>query len=876
MKSSRRILHSVVKITAVVGYLKEYFPYFLLIIGINIFAWYPVLSHWFFRAWEQSFFIGVCGNDVNLVCLMRGHALLYFINYKLFGWNPVGWYATAIFLHTVVGLLTFGVTKRLTSSVGIAFIVAVLFTINVVHNDVVTWGSFEGLYAFIMAIFLLSILSYLQFQKNKTTTRYIWYGICIFLFLLGLVVRESAVALPIILLFTELYTKKFVISRKYILSLFKIFLPFLLVAFAYLLFRNWYGGMAHDFVDGMVKLRLALIGQGRYVEYVWRGILSFGRYAAAHAVSYPILNFIRDIFIDVFPNLPIRYYFYPLIGTLYTILQISLIILLRNNKKIKDLLIFSFLWFSLFTTFFSFAFTITDDLLEIPIDWNTSRWRYFAFYGTVVFWVAVFWHFFTSFTKRYKTKKIYIQVGFGSLVIGTVLLQLFLLRRIEYEMYTYTFKPAKDFYTSFLREFKTLPKDYVFYAFQYSSPLGDFLTEWYFIRHVYYPNLTDERGREWGEGHFGMLLERLQKGTAKLDETFFLDYNPTDGLINLTKEARKIIGNQKVYTYPIYRSVFSDDFEKLDRDGRHQVTIDLTPKLYVEVPYTINIVLSGLPKEQYQMGRGNFTQNDQEMLTNFSKDRIDFLNNTKVSVCKTAPMGTAGEPAMYLLQRNLIDGNISNKSFWGADCKPAVIELDLGKEKKVAAIAFAGGENAPHLPADYTVSVSTDQKKWMKILSVDGNTLSERVDVFPATVTARYIHFSIDETTKGAMAMLSELEVFGEDAIPAIRKYKHNLTRLIHDSYKFGSLFLRLSWETDPNNISPSETLATNAMYLPFTADGQVRTYSFEPNESELFSTSGQLFGRHIIKLHLDFSGIPSVIDVQSLEIQPRFFLGNE
>ncbi|MDO8658522.1 MAG: discoidin domain-containing protein [Candidatus Levybacteria bacterium] len=840
----------------------------LVLIVANVLAWYPVLSFWFFKAWEQSWLLGNCGDNYNLLCLIKSHGILYLLNYKLFGWNPTGWYLTAILLHIITVLLVYSLSQIITKNKNLSFIIALIFGVNVAHNDVVNWGSFEGLYALMMTSFLLALIAYHKFQKAKTLPKFFWYGLIIFLFLFGLFIRESALVLPFFLLFFELFSKRFKLTKLHVIYLLKIFIPIFLISVSYLFFREWYGGAPHDFIDAMVQFRMTLIAQGLYGEYIWRGIISYGKYAGGHFIPYPLMNIIRDILSVVFNPKIINYYFFPVFGLLYTVLQAFLIWTVRKEKKVRNILIFSFLFFIVPTVFYSFSFTITDELINVPYTWNASRWRYFAFLGTVIYWVIFFAYIIDALKNKYKKKTtLFARIGIAAviLVFG---LNFFLLRIVQKDIYLTTFKPEKDFYTKFSASFKTLPKNFVFYTFPYSSPVGDFLAEWYYLKKIYYPYLTEDRP-DWGDSHMGMLLQRIQTKKVNINDVFFIDYDQKDGLLDLTADARRVLTSQKAYDYEINKELISEDLKTLDKKGTHQASIMLNPQLHVEIPYKIEVSVntSSLSKPV----KSNITESKEKALETYALNRIDFLRNSKVSTCKTAPLGTLGNPAMHFLPDNVIDGNIGNRSFWAADCRPAWIMIDLGKEKRVGAVAFHGSKNGPNLPGDYTILASLDGKSWNKIIAVNKNTSYQKIDKFSEIAKARFIKLSVDQTSHGAMLMLDAVEVIDEDSLPVLDFYRNDFEKLIFDSFQFSPGVLRFSWETDPNNFMAEERLAQNSMYTPLIMDGEEHIYTFEPNENEFYSASGQFLDRYITKLNFDLTGLGLSATISKVKIIPRF-----
>lgn len=847
---------------------------YIILIFLNIFAWYPALNFWFFGGWEQSWLLGSCGYTFTPLCLMKGHAFLYFINYKLFGWDPTGWYLTALILHIFVVLCLFRFTIFLTKSKEIAMLVAVLFSVNIAYNDVINWGSFEGLYALLLLCFFLAIFAYRKFTVDKTNRRFLWYGAALLLYIFALFIRESGLVFPCLLLIFELYTNSFKLTKKYVIKLVYLFLPFGLLSIGYVLFRNWYGGAPNDLIDGMVQYRMTLLSQHQYGEYVWRGVLAFGKFSGSHLVPYTLMNSIRS-FVTIFisSNL-INMYFFTIVGWLHVGLMGAICFFFRKDKQTKNLLIFSFLWFVIPTLFFSFAWSITDSMLQSPYTADSSRWRYFAFVGTVLFWVIFGLKIFEILKTKYKHKHKMISISFITFAICIIVVNFLYLRKIQQEMYVTTYKPAREFYTAFQKYFPAIPKDFIFSGYLYSGYLGDYLFEWYYLRQAYYPYLTENRINKWGEVYVGMLLPRLKDGSASLNSTFFLDYNDREGLINNTEKMRKVLLSQSEYNYPVGKVVQTGNILSSMKNTEQKVHLDLKPDLHIEIPYQYEITARAYPSSGVDIASMNIDK--RKLLEHYVTDRMDFLKNVSVTVCDTAPAGSQGKPAQPLLPKNIINGNIGPRSMWAANCRPSWVQLDLGKEKKIGAVVFRAPKNSPTNPSDYTISVSNDSISWKDVVSIKQNSLHQRMHVLQNPETARYVKFTVTNTTQGAMLTLDALEVLDETASSLGQYYKDNYESLLADSLTIGASYMRFEWITDPNNFAADEVEANNSYVLPLILDGQTHTYTIEPNENEYFSAPGQSLKRFITDINLDFIGMPTTVEVDSIKIVPKFPLTKE
>lgn len=65
----------------------------------------------------------------------------YWLNYWLFGANPVGWHVTQILLYLVAVWLVYKIAERLTGEFESALVAAALFGLLPVHADSLAWPS---------------------------------------------------------------------------------------------------------------------------------------------------------------------------------------------------------------------------------------------------------------------------------------------------------------------------------------------------------------------------------------------------------------------------------------------------------------------------------------------------------------------------------------------------------------------------------------------------------------------------------------------------------------------------------------------------------------------------------------------------------------
>jgi protein O-mannosyl-transferase len=126
--------------------------------------------------------------------------VLLSISYPLFGSAPWGWHLSNVLIHTAATLLVYAVVREITDRYWIAPIAASLFAVHPVHTESVAWVS--GVTDPLMAVFLLSAFCfYLRYRK---TNRGYLMALTLGSYLLALLSKETAIALPLVIAYCEL------------------------------------------------------------------------------------------------------------------------------------------------------------------------------------------------------------------------------------------------------------------------------------------------------------------------------------------------------------------------------------------------------------------------------------------------------------------------------------------------------------------------------------------------------------------------------------------------------------------------------------------------------------------------------------------------
>ena len=120
--------------------------------------------------------------------------------YFFFKLNPAPYHITNIILHLLNCIIVFYFILRLSASIQVAFITALLFGIHPLHVESVAWISErkDVLYAF---FYLISLICYLSYLDKRPSYKYYYYAI--FFFFLSLLSKPMAVTLPLILLLLD-------------------------------------------------------------------------------------------------------------------------------------------------------------------------------------------------------------------------------------------------------------------------------------------------------------------------------------------------------------------------------------------------------------------------------------------------------------------------------------------------------------------------------------------------------------------------------------------------------------------------------------------------------------------------------------------------
>ncbi|MBN1526198.1 MAG: tetratricopeptide repeat protein [Candidatus Omnitrophica bacterium] len=168
------------------------------------------------------------------------------LDHKLWGFDARPYHVENTLFHILNALLVYAAVMAVGASSTAAFAAALIFALNPVQTEAVTLVSGRANVLFLF-FFLLAFLSYAGSDK-RSLGRPLLYGLSVLLFFLGLLSKEMAITLPLVLIaYDHFFRAKE--ERPSLLS----YMPFFLVALAYLVARfsvlgtlaqrqGWWGG----------------------------------------------------------------------------------------------------------------------------------------------------------------------------------------------------------------------------------------------------------------------------------------------------------------------------------------------------------------------------------------------------------------------------------------------------------------------------------------------------------------------------------------------------------------------------------------------------------------------------------------------------------
>jgi len=217
---------------------------FLAIVLISGIAYYQTLSGYFLsddfeylNLFDRSDFLDseILFNYLKKFGLIRPLSIVtLYVDYLIWGLNPVGFHLTNILIHIFNSFLIFLILFIILRKEYISMLSAFLFSLYPLHLESVAWisGRFDILCAFFC---LLSIAFFLVSEKNNKRFS-VYYLLSLVSFVFALFSKEMAIALPLVLILFDLFFTKKTKSSK-IKDRLKIHYPYWVILLVYFIIR---------------------------------------------------------------------------------------------------------------------------------------------------------------------------------------------------------------------------------------------------------------------------------------------------------------------------------------------------------------------------------------------------------------------------------------------------------------------------------------------------------------------------------------------------------------------------------------------------------------------------------------------------------------
>jgi tetratricopeptide (TPR) repeat protein len=159
--------------------------------------------------------------------------LTYVFDYQVFGLNSAGYHVENILIHLAAVLLLFLLTRILFNETSLAFVAALIFAVHPVNAEAVNFLSTRN--TLLAAVFVL--LSFIVYLRAQTTEKTSYLYLASLLFFFGLLCKETALMLIIVLPFYDMtsYSRLREQLKRKTFSL----LPFIGAVSIYLLMRAY-------------------------------------------------------------------------------------------------------------------------------------------------------------------------------------------------------------------------------------------------------------------------------------------------------------------------------------------------------------------------------------------------------------------------------------------------------------------------------------------------------------------------------------------------------------------------------------------------------------------------------------------------------------
>lgn len=261
--------------------------------------------------------------------------LLMHLFYKVFGMSLFPYHLLSFILHYLNAVILYLILKKILKNSYFALVGSIFFTANFLISEAVSWIS--AVTSLLVTFFyLLAVFLYIKHQYEGPLTRPgRGTGTVLICLVLGLLTKENAVTLPVLLLLISFYKNSGMKWKKRILTSARQTLPFFLVTFIYLIIRA--GSLTTAVADSTLSLGYHNLRNVRHL------ILSLFTFNPFYDLPFIFIDFkILNLFLAV-PvktqalQINIKFFISLITGT--AILLSCLFIIFKGSKKLKTSLL---------------------------------------------------------------------------------------------------------------------------------------------------------------------------------------------------------------------------------------------------------------------------------------------------------------------------------------------------------------------------------------------------------------------------------------------------------------------------------------------------------------------------------------------------------
>ncbi len=381
-----------------VNILKKYQALLLVILCyITVFAFYPSIKSGF-TCVDDSAMVTVNPyiTDLSIENIKKAFTSYYFklyhpivtlsymLEYHFFQKDPYIYHLDNLILHVFNALIVFFILKKITKSIAIAYITALLFAIHPTRVETVFWISSrkDTLCSF---FYLLSIFLYIKNYDSKYFKTFL--ALSLFSFILSCMSKPMAVTLPVILILIDYFYNKFNIKQcfKYI--------PFILISliFCIITIYGYYDSNQKEMASSYRGVINILDAHYNILFYL-------------KEIFYPTSSFLHPVFYNHFQLPPNKVLYSP---ALVWLILFSAVYSLKFTKKIS----FGFI-------FFIIVLLPSSGIMTTGMSPVTDRYIYLAYIG--LFYLFAEFIFFIY-------KKLHVRQAFIVLFLISLTIALFYL-----------------------------------------------------------------------------------------------------------------------------------------------------------------------------------------------------------------------------------------------------------------------------------------------------------------------------------------------------------------------------------------------------------------------------------------------------------------